>query len=108
MSVGDEKNTSLHKKSDDDGEIYIETTTDKVCKRRLEWLGHLARMPNYRIPKMTLFGWLPQLRPQGGPWRRWSDTIHRELKHLGIEEDKLYGIASTSIDLIGKLFITQQ
>ena len=37
-----------------------ETATDKVCKRRLEWLGHLARMPEHCIPKMTLFGWLPQ------------------------------------------------
>ena len=74
----------------------LEAAADKVCKRRLEWLGHLARMPNHRIPKMTLFGWLPQPRPQGGPRRRWRDTIRRDLKHLGIPEDKWYGIASTS------------
>ena len=29
---------------------------DKITKRRLEWLGHIARMPEHRIPKMALFG----------------------------------------------------
>ena len=37
-----------------------ETVGEKVLKRRLEWLGHLARMPNHRLPKMMLFKWLPQ------------------------------------------------
>ena len=27
-----------------------ETITTKVQKRRLEWLGHLARMPEHRMP----------------------------------------------------------
>ena len=73
----------------------LESATDQVCKRRLEWLGHLARMPECRIPKMTLFGWLPQPRPQGGPRKRWKDTIHKDLKHMGIPEDKWYSKAST-------------
>ena len=29
---------------------------DKITKRRLEWLGHIACMPEHRIPKMALFG----------------------------------------------------
>ena len=29
---------------------------DEITKRRLEWLGHIARMPEHRIPKMALFG----------------------------------------------------
>ena len=33
-----------------------EPVSIKVTKRRLEWLGHLARMPDYRIPKRSLFG----------------------------------------------------
>ena len=37
----------------------VETITEKLMKRRLEWLGHLAQTPNCRIPKMCLFGWLP-------------------------------------------------
>ncbi len=37
-----------------------------VQRRRLEWLGHVARMPDHRIPKSMLFGWLSQPRPLGG------------------------------------------
>ena len=44
-----------------------ETVTEKVSKRRLEWLGHLARMPEERILKISLFSWLPEPRPWEGP-----------------------------------------
>ena len=44
-----------------------ETVVDKIGKRRLEWLGHLARMPCQRTRKAVLFGWLhmPQVAVQG-------------------------------------------
>ena len=45
-----------------------ETMDTKIAKRRLEWLGHIARMPDHCVPKMSLFGWLPQTRPPGGLW----------------------------------------
>ena len=48
----------------------VETITTKLQKRRLEWLGHLARMPDCRMPKIALFSWLPQTRPCCGPKRR--------------------------------------
>ena len=41
----------------------VETVATKVAKRRLQWLGHVAQMPNHRCPKQVLFGWLPQTRP---------------------------------------------
>ncbi len=44
-----------------------ETLTAKIASRRLQWLGHLARMPDNRLPKMCLFSWLPQTRPKGRP-----------------------------------------
>ena len=62
----------------------------KFAKRRLEWLGHLARMPSYRIPKKTLFSWLPQTRPCGGPRRRWRDLLKRDMKDAGIPENSWY------------------
>ena len=37
----------------------VETITEKLMKRRLEWLGHIAQTPNCQIPKMCLFVWLP-------------------------------------------------
>ena len=57
-----------------------ETIEVKVTKRRLEWLGHVARMSDDRAPKKTLFGWLPQTRPQGGPRKRWKDQIRKDLR----------------------------
>ena len=59
-------------------------------RRSLEWLGHLARMTPERIPKITLFSWLPQTRPQGGPRRRWRDLVKSDLKAVVIQERGWY------------------
>ena len=40
-----------------------ETVDMKIAKRRLEQLGHVARMPDHCMPKMALFGWLQKTRP---------------------------------------------
>ena len=73
-----------------------ENASMKVMNRRLEWLGHLARMPDYSTPKVCLFGWLPQASPQGGPRLRWRDVIRKDLRVMGIKEDKWYDAAVTS------------
>ena len=52
-------------------------------RRRLEWLGHLARMPQYRLPKLCLFGWLPAVRPFKGPRRRWRDQVRKDMEAVG-------------------------
>ena len=65
-------------------------------RRRLEWLGHVARMPDHRIPKQSLFGWLPQPRPREGPRRRWRDIIRKDLKSIGVNEDEWYEDATLS------------
>ena len=54
-----------------------ETATEKVKKRRLEWLGYLAKMPDHRVPKSTLFSWLPQSHPRYGQRRRWRDVTKK-------------------------------
>ena len=38
-----------------------ETVAEMVMRRGLEWLGHVARMPDHKIPKSVLFGWLSHL-----------------------------------------------
>ena len=64
------------------------TVTQKVTAHRLEWLGHLARMPEHCIPQKCacLFGWLPQACPQGGLTRRWRDVIRADLRVIQIPE----------------------
>ena len=71
----------------------VETITTKLMLRRLEWLGHLARMPDQRLPKMCLFSWLPQIRPQGGPRRRWRDLVKTDLKAVGVSDGCWYSEA---------------
>ena len=73
-----------------------ELITEKVKKRRLEWLGHLARMPDHRLPKYVLFGWLPQSHPRCGPRKRWRDVMRRDLKDVGVEEGEWYEEARRS------------
>ncbi len=53
---------------------------DKVKKGKLEWFGHVARMPDHRLPKSLLFGWLPWSCPRSGPRKRWRDVIRKDLK----------------------------
>ena len=69
-----------------------ETITVKLMKRRLEWLGHLARMLDHRIPKKTLFSWLPQPCPHGGPRRRWRDLVKRDMKAAQIDESSWFEV----------------
>ena len=74
----------------------METMAEKVTKRRLEWLGHLARMRDNRTPKVSLFSWLPEPHPQGGPPKCWRDVIQTDLKDMQIPEDTWYAKATTS------------
>ena len=67
--------------------------SSRLRKRRLEWLGHVARMSDVRVPKQLLFGFLPSPRHACGPRRRWRDVISPDLRHIGIEHLAWYGIA---------------
>ena len=67
-----------------------ESVTTKVTRRRLQWLGHLARMPDHRLPQTALFAWLPQRHTRCGPHRRWIDVIRNDLKMLGVPEGEWY------------------
>ena len=71
----------------------LETVTQMITKRRLEWLGLMARMPDHRIPKITLFGWLAHTRPRGGPRKRW---MRKDLKGIGMSEESWYSEAISS------------
>ena len=69
---------------------------DKIRQRKLEWLGHLARMPDNRIPKISLFSWLPRPRPRGGPCKEWRDVVHADLRALKLADDMWYMEATSS------------
>ena len=56
-------------------------------RRRLEWLRHLPRMRDHRLPKICLFGWLPQTQPCGAPRSRWRDMAKKDLKAVQVGDD---------------------
>ncbi len=64
----------------------VEVEEEMRRRRRLEWLGHVASMPDHRIPKSMLFGWLSHPRPQGGPRRRWRDVVRKDFKEVNVSE----------------------
>ncbi len=70
-----------------------ETTEELIAAKRLQWLGHVARMEEERLPKRLLFGWMPQPRPAHGTKMRWRDKVRKYLKKVHIEEDEWYSIA---------------
>ena len=47
----------------------IPTVKQQVTQARLRWLGHVARMPDHRLPKQMMFAFLP---PSIGTVRTWS------------------------------------
>jgi len=54
-------------------------------KHQLRWAGHVARMPNNRLPKKLLFGELQcGIRTPGGPKKRFKDTLKASLKAFSI------------------------
>ena len=73
-----------------------DTINIKLIRRHMQWLGHLAQMPNHRIPKMCFFERLSEKRPQGGPRKCWKDIIRKDLNDLNIPESCWYDLANTS------------
>ena len=63
-----------------------ETITEKIAKRRWQWLSHLACMSDSRMPKKNLFRWLSQPRPKDRSRTGWEGMVwgcDNIGKHLG-------------------------
>ena len=55
-------------------------------KAQLRWAGHVARMPDHRLPKQLLYGELKEgKRSRGCPKKRYKDSLKSSLKAFDIE-----------------------
>ena len=64
-------------------------------QRQLCWLGHVSRMPSYRLPRRLLYGALQQLqRTAGGQKKRFSIHIKDTLKKCSILPEQLEVLVS--------------
>ena len=55
-----------------------------LVRRRLHWLGHVARMGDNRLPKQLLFLELLTVRLSHGPRLHWRDVVFLGYSTVGI------------------------
>ena len=53
-------------------------------------------MPDSRLPKSILFGWLSERCPRCGPRRQWRDVVSQDLTQIGVGETEWYDKARSS------------
>jgi hypothetical protein len=67
-------NTELYELYED-----IDIVND-VKLRRLQWAGHVIRMPEETIPRKVMMGRLEGVRLIGRPKKRWMDGVRTDAK----------------------------
>ena len=56
--------------------------------QRTNWLGHLARMEEDRMPKKIFTQELERTRRRERPRKRWKEKVERDLQVLGVRRWK--------------------
>ena len=65
-----------------------------LMESQLRWSGHVARMPDYRLPKRIFFGELCHgQRSRGRPRKRYKDTLKVALKKCDIPPESWEEVA---------------
>ena len=59
-----------------------------LMQSQLRWAGHVARMPDHRLPKQPFYGELVKSkRSRGAPKKRFKDTLKSSLKAFKLDLD---------------------
>lgn len=76
-------------------DLKVPPLLEFIEKRRLQWFGHVKRMPQARYPNKYL-AWRPEgKRPVGRPRKRWLDCVDKSLRKRGtsllqVEEERKF------------------
>ena len=62
------------------GWCNVAKASNSVSHRRLKWLGHLARMPDERLPNRVLFGHMDGCGVRGRSQKQWVDNVSEDLQ----------------------------
>jgi hypothetical protein len=61
---------------------------DIIERKRLQWYGHVKRMPEERIPKLIL-EWVPAERQKRGrPRKTWMERVHAAMTARNLEQNQ--------------------
>jgi hypothetical protein len=66
------------------GWCNVAKVSNTVSHRRLRWLGHLARMPDERLPKTVLFGHMDGSGRRGNSQKQCVDYVMEDLQTAGL------------------------
>ena len=64
-----------------------------ISKRQLRWAGHVARMPNDRLPRKMLSCWVNNKRPRGAPQMTYGRSLKKSLKKAKIPSTNWHELA---------------
>jgi hypothetical protein len=61
---------------------------DIIRKKRLQWYGHVKRMPEERIPKLIM-EWIPkERRKRGRPRKTWMEGVQAAMTVRNLEQSQ--------------------
>ena len=63
---------------------HLPSTASELWFRGLWWVGHVARMPDERLPVQVLFGQLSGPGVKGRPRDSWQTFVHKNLSTLKV------------------------
>jgi hypothetical protein len=61
---------------------------DIIEKKRLQWHGHVKRMPEERIPKLILEWVRAEGRKRGRPRKTWMEGVHAAMTARNLEQNE--------------------
>ncbi|KAG8247375.1 hypothetical protein J6590_062438 [Homalodisca vitripennis] len=54
--------------------------------RRIQWMGHVKRMGDNRMPRIALEKEERGRRPRGRPRGRWEDQVWKDIERRGLQK----------------------